>query len=163
MPVRIETHSGAFAGFICKKLTADDLGAGCKPDKSTGCKMTGCKGKCMTGHEASDDASSTYEKLEISDLVKNCVCSASQPACPARRTAACPARPAAPATYLFAGKRGLTSRSRVSQFDMQYADGEVNPDELEWNACSKGHVWGQGSISTSLCGHLGWMIDGNDY
>jgi hypothetical protein len=36
-------------------------------------------------------------------------------------------------------------------------------DDLEWNCCSKGHIWGSGSVGTSLCGHLGWQIDGSQY
>ena len=28
--------------------------------------------------------------------------------------------------------------------------------------CTKGHVWGHGGVSVSMCGHLGWRI-GDDY
>jgi hypothetical protein len=67
-----KTHSGAFAGFAIKKLTADDLGDTCKPDRSASCPMAACKGKLMTGHDTNEDAENIYDKLDISELCKQC-------------------------------------------------------------------------------------------
>ena len=67
-----KTHSGAFAGFAIKKLTADDLGDTCKPDRSASCPMAACKGKLMTGHDTNEDAENIYDKLDISKLCKQC-------------------------------------------------------------------------------------------
>jgi hypothetical protein len=47
--------------------------------------------------------------------------------------------------------------------DLDYADGNVSERDMEcWGCCTKGHVWGHGGVSVSMCGHLGWRI-GDDY
>lgn len=47
--------------------------------------------------------------------------------------------------------------------DLDYADGLVSERDMEcWGCCTKGHVWGHGGVSVTMCGHLGWRI-GDDY
>lgn len=47
--------------------------------------------------------------------------------------------------------------------ELDYADGHVSERDMEcWGCCTKGHVWGHGNVSVSMCGHLGWRI-GDDY